>query len=134
MKQDIDFHKVEGVGVAIAREISEEGQEQWNVYFVNYNDFYLDNVLITSKGYGTQNGEEVKTSLLRHMFEQVEPKGFRQIEPIDPALFGITNEYWISYYVGKDIYDKRFLFVPGTIADENLIQISILEKQGVLHS
>ncbi|WP_210462166.1 hypothetical protein [Rufibacter roseolus] len=134
MKKDIDFHQVEGVAVAIAREVNELGQEEWNVYFINNNDFYLENVLISSKGYGEQDGQEVKTSVLRHMFDQMGLKTALQVEPIDPALFHITNEYWVSYYIGRNIHDKRFLFVPGSISEDHLIHISILEKEGVLHS
>jgi hypothetical protein len=134
MKKDIEFHAVEGVSVAIAKEVNELGQEEWNVFFINNNDLYLDNVMVASKGYGEHEGQEVKTSVLRHMFEQVAPKSFVQIEPIDPALFGITNEYWVSYYIGQTIYDKKFLFVPGSVVEENLIDISILNKRGVLHS
>ncbi|AMM50652.1 hypothetical protein TH61_04935 [Rufibacter sp. DG15C] len=134
MKKDIEFHAVEGVSVAIAQEVNELGQEEWNVFFINNNDLYLDNVMVASKGYGEHEGQEVKTSVLRHMFEQVGPKSSVQIEPIDPALFGITNEYWVSYYIGQTIYDKKFLFVPGSVVEENLIDISILNKRGVLHS
>ncbi|WP_207433410.1 hypothetical protein [Sabulibacter ruber] len=134
MKKDIDFHQVEGVSVAIVRDLDALGQEEWNVYFINNNDIYLDNVLISSKGYGEHEGQEVKTSVLRHMYEQVGPKSAVQIEPIDPALFNITNEYWVSYYIGRNIHDKRFLFVPGSVVEENIIHISILEKEGVLHS
>ncbi|MGV3540495.1 MAG: hypothetical protein ACO1OQ_11835 [Rufibacter sp.] len=133
MKHDIDFHQVAGVSVAVAREINEMGQPEWNVYLINNNEFYLENVIIASKGYGEQDGQEVKTSVLRHMFEQMAPKSFLLVEPIDPALFKITNEFWVSYYIGRNIYDKRFLFVPGSIEEENLIHISILEKEGVLH-
>ncbi|WP_181306711.1 hypothetical protein [Rufibacter sp. XAAS-G3-1] len=134
MKKDIDFHQVEGVSVAIARELNELGLEEWNVYFINNNDFYLENVLISSKGYGEQDGQEVKTSVLRHMFDQMSPKSVLQVEPIDPALFQLTNEYWVSYYIGRNIHDKRFVFVPGSVVEENLIHISILEKEGILHS
>ncbi|WP_192822894.1 hypothetical protein [Rufibacter sp. LB8] len=134
MKKDIDFHQVEGVSVAVAHEVNELGGEEWNVYLINNNNFYLENVLVASKGYGEQDGQEVKTSVLRHMFDQVAPKSALQIEPLDPALFHLTNEFWVSYYIGKNIHDKRFLFVPGSIVEENLIQISILEKKGVLHS
>ena len=134
MKKDIEFHTVEGVALAIAKEVNELGQEEWNVFFINNNDLYLDNVMVASKGYGEHEGQEVKTSVLRHMFEQVAPKSSVQIEPIDPALFGITNEYWVSYYIGQTIYDKKFLFVPGSVVEENLIDISILNKRGVLHS
>ncbi|GGK83563.1 hypothetical protein ACD591_13955 [Rufibacter glacialis] len=134
MKKDIDFHQVEGVSIAIAREVNDLGQEEWNVYFINSNEFYLENVLISTKGYGHLNGDEVKTSVLRHMFDQMAPKSALQVEPIDPALFQITNEFWVSYYIGSTIYDKRFVFVPGSVIEENLSAISILEKEGVLHS
>lgn len=134
MKKDIPFEPVEGVSVAIATTQDEFGQRIWNVYLLNNNSYYLDNVLVTSKGYGNHGGEEIKTSVLRHLFEQVEPKSFVKIEPIDPAIFHIYNEYWVSYYIGKNIYDKKFIFVPETIAENNLIQISMLNMQGVLHN
>jgi hypothetical protein len=134
MKKDIDFYPVEGVSIAIAREVNELAQEEWNVYVINVNDFALENVLVSSKGYGEVKGEEVKTSVLRHMFEQVGPKSALQVEPIDPNLFQITNEFWVSYYIGRNIHDKRFVFVPGSVVEENIIPISILEKEGVLHS
>jgi hypothetical protein len=134
MKKDIDFDPVEGVSVAIATHINELGQPVWNVYLLNNNPFVLNNVLVTSKGYGLYKGEEIKTSVLRHMFELVEAKSFARIEPIDPAIFHINNEYWVSYYIGAKIYDKKFIFVPESIVESNLIDISMLNLRGVLHN
>lgn len=134
MKKDIDFDPVEGVSVAIAIEKNDVGIDVWNVYLINYNNFYLENVLVSSKGYGHTNGEVVKTSVLRHMFDQVGPKSFVKIEPINPAIFHINNEYWVSYYIGKKIFDKKFIFVPDSIVEPNLIDISILNMRGVLHN
>ena len=133
MKEHINFDPVEGVSVAIATDTNELGQEQWSVYLINNNNFYLDNVLVSSKGYGNLDGEEIRTSVLRHMFEQVEPKSFVKVELIDPAIFHIYNEYWVSYYIGRQIYDKKFIFVPDSIVEENLIDISMLNLRGVLH-
>ncbi|MDB5263246.1 MAG: hypothetical protein JWQ14_2529 [Adhaeribacter sp.] len=134
MKKDIDFDSVEGVSIAIATSENELGQAIWNVYLINTNPYNLDNVLVTSKGYGTYQDEEIKTSVLRHMFEQVAPKSFVRIEPIDPAIFHIYNEYWVSYYIGRKIYDKKFIFVPESVVENNLIDISILNMRGVLHN
>jgi hypothetical protein len=134
MKKDIDFDPVEGVSVAIATQLNELGQPVWNVYLLNNNPFILENVLVTSKGYGLYEGEEIKTSVLRHMFEQVAAKSFVQIEPIDPAIFHINNEYWVSYYIGTKIFDKKFIFVPESIVESNLIDISMLNLRGVLHN
>ena len=134
MKKDIDFGAVEGIAVAVATKTNELGNEAWDVYLLNNNDYPLENVLITSKGYGVMDGNEVKTSVLRHMFERVEPKSSVQIEPIDPAIFHINNEYWVSYYVNRQIFDKKFIFVPESITEENLIDINMLQMRGVLHS
>lgn len=134
MKEDISFDPVEGVAIAIATEPNEVGAALWNVYLLNQNDSYLDNVLVSSKGYGGHEGQEIKTSVLRHMFEQVQPKSYVKIEPIDPAIFHIYNEYWVSYYIGRKIYDKKFIFVPDSIVEDNLIYISMLDKKGVLHN
>ncbi|WP_242926118.1 hypothetical protein [Pontibacter vulgaris] len=134
MKKDIDFGTVEGVSVAVATSINELEEQTWNVYLLNNNPFPLDNVLITSKGYGISGENEVQTSVLRHMFERVEAKSFVQIEPIDPAIFHINNEYWVSYYIDRQIYDKKYVFVPDSITEDNLIEISMLQMQGVLHS
>ena len=134
MKKDIDFGSVEGIAVAIATNLNEDGQQTWDVYLINYNDYPLENVLITSKGYGEIDGQEVKTSLLRHMFEHIESKSFVKIEPIDPAIFHLNNEYWVSYYVDKKIFDKKFVFVPDSITEANLIEINMLQLKGVLHS
>ena len=92
----------------------------------------IENVLITSKGYGEKNGEPVKTSTLRHMFPKVVDNAFVLIEPIDEATFGLNNEYWLSYYIGKDIYDKKFIFLPESIVESNFIKLPIVNKPGVM--
>ncbi|MDO6390911.1 hypothetical protein Q4E40_12290 [Pontibacter sp. BT731] len=134
MKKDIDFTPVQGVAVAIAFTGETPEERTWNVYLINNNSVALDSVFVTSKGYGVIKDEEVKTSVLRHMFERVEAKSFVQVEVIDPSVFKLNNEYWVSYYIDGKIYDKRFVFVPDSITDEHLIDISMLQMQGVLHS
>ncbi len=134
MKQDIKFNPVEGVSIAVVAEIAVVDAPAWSVYLINQNDVHLDNVLVASKGYGEQDGEKIRTSILRHMFEQVQPKSFVKIEPIDPAVFKLYNEYWVSYYIGRTIFDKKFVFVPGSIVEENLIYISMIGRKGVLHT
>lgn len=134
MKKDIDFGTVEGISVAVATTPNESGDDAWYVYLINNNPHPIENVLVASKGYGTIDGQEVKTSVLRHMFEYIDAKSFVQIEPIDPAIFHINNEYWVSYYIERQIFDKKFIFVPDSITQDNLIEISMLNMQGVLHS
>jgi hypothetical protein len=133
MKKDIEIPQVQNVTLAVVKE-SSKGPEEWKVYLINNNDFPIENTLVASQGYGEKEGEKQKTSTLRHFLETVPAKGSALIEPIDPSVFHLTNEYWVSYYIGSQIYDKRFVFVPETICEENLIFIKELEMEGVLHS
>ncbi|GAB3240185.1 hypothetical protein GCM10027346_34060 [Hymenobacter seoulensis] len=138
MKKDIAFDPVEGVSIAIVPDDSvstTEGQPGWQVYLLNHNDFPLENVIVSSNGYGTSpEGEPIRTSTLRHSLLEIEPKAIVPIEPIDPALFHLNNQYWVSYYVGSQIFDKKFIFVPDSIITDNLTHIALLDRPGVLHS
>jgi hypothetical protein len=133
MKKDIDIPMVEKVTLAIAKE-GLPGLEEWKVYLINNNDFPLENTLVASQGYGEKAGESQKTSILRHFLQTVPANTSALIEPIDPGVFHLNNEYWVSYYIGKQIYDRRFVFVPESICEKNLIYIKELDKEGVLHS
>jgi len=133
MKKDIEFPKVEGVEVAIARKPVANEEYDWHVYLINRNDFELNNILVTSKGYGQKDGEAQKTSTIRQMIDKVGEQSFVVIERIDPQVFHLSNEYWVSYYVDGKIYDKKFIFMPESIVDNNLSQIDMLELEGILH-
>lgn len=130
MIKDINIPEVKNVTIAVVREVSHD----WKVFLINNNDFALENTLVASKGYGEKDGEQQKTSILRHFLETVPANSTMLIEPIDPAVFHLNNEYWVSYYIGGQIYDKRFLFLPDTICEENLSFIKELDLQGVRHS
>ena len=134
MKEHLNFKAVEGVQVAITKKINEQNVEEWYVYILNNNTFPIENVIVATKGYGTIDGEERKTSVLRHMIEVVGPESSALIEPIQPELFQLSNEFWVIYYIGRQIYDKKFVFVAGSISEDNLIDIPFLEIKGVLHS
>ncbi|MBS9522518.1 hypothetical protein KI659_00675 [Litoribacter alkaliphilus] len=133
MKKDIDFHPVTGVKLAIAKE-ENNGQVEWGVYIINLNLIELKTVMVTSKGYGLIDGEEKKTSTLRHLIEELRSQSIAKIEPIDPALFKLNNEFWVSYYILNQIFDKKFIFVEGSMNEENIKLIPELGLQGVLHS
>lgn len=134
MIKDIQIPEVKNVTLAVARKKSIGESDEWKVYIINKNDFPIENTLVASKGYGEKDGKEQKTSILRHFLETVPPHSSVLIEPIDPAVFHLNNEYWVSYYIGKQIFDKRFVFVPDAIREDNLTFIKELDMEGVLHS
>ncbi len=133
MKKDIPFLPVKGIQVAIVRKINELNAEEWHVVLINRNDEPIDNVFVTSKGYGSATVDGQKTSTLRHFFPEVVPGDNVIVEPIMPELFALTNEYWVSYFIGKQVYDKKFIFVPDSIVPEHLVKIDVLGLEGVLH-
>ena len=140
MKQDMPFEPVVGVSVAIvpdAADVTPEtaGQTSWQVFLLNNNDFTLENVIIAADGYGTQpDGQAVRTSTLRYHFPEVGPQSATPIELIDPAVFHLTNQYWVSYYRERQIFDRKFLFVPDSIVPENFSRLELLDgRAGVLH-
>ncbi|MFN0256304.1 hypothetical protein [Pedobacter ureilyticus] len=132
MKADLPENIVEDVAIAVVLMSETPEVKNWTVYLVNLKDEPITNVLITSKGYGEKDGKQVKTSLLRHFIGDVPAQGSAGVEAIDPAVFGLTNEYWLSYYIGSTIYDKKFIFLPESIVDTNLIRIPVLNKPGVM--
>jgi hypothetical protein len=134
MIKDIKVPEVRNVTLAVAKEKNNLMQDEWKVYIINSNDVALENTLVASTGYGERDGETQKTSTLRHFLQTVPPHSAVLVEPIDAAVFHLNNEYWVSYYIGSQIYDKKFVFVPDTICDENLTFIKTLDREGVLHS
>jgi hypothetical protein len=134
MIKDIKIPEVINVTLAVARVKTIGESDEWKVYLINNNEHPIENTLVSSKGYGEQDGEQQKTSILRHYLATIDAHSAVLIEPIDPGVFHLNNEYWVSYYIGSQIFDKRFVFVPETIREDNLTFIKELEMEGVLHS
>jgi hypothetical protein len=133
MKKDIDFSPVTGVKLAIAKEEKPSGTE-WAVYIINLNLIELSTMMITSRAYGLLEGEKRQTSTLRHLIEELGAESIAKVEPIDPAVFVLTNEFWVSYYILDQIFDKKFIFTPGSFDPVNLRIIPELGLEGILHS
>ncbi|MEB2776885.1 hypothetical protein SYJ56_16300 [Algoriphagus sp. D3-2-R+10] len=133
MKKDIEFQPVTGVKLAIAKEETTTGTE-WAVYIINLNLIELKNVMITSKGYGEVNGEEKKTSTLRHLLDELGEEAIAKVESIDPSVFVLNNEFWVSYYIMDQIFDKKFIFTSGSFDPKFIKMIPEIGLEGVLHA
>ena len=132
MKEDLPENTVEDIAMAVVLMGETPEVKSWTVYLVNLKDKPITNVLISSKGYGEKDGKQVKTSVLRHFVGDMEANSFARVEAIDPEVFGLTNEYWLSYYIGSTIYDKKFIFLPESIIDSNMIKIPLVNRPGVM--
>ena len=135
MKKDIDIPKVEDISVAVVKEWNEEKTEEvFNVYLINLKKEKIENTLVTSKGYGENQstGEKINTSTLRHFIGDLAAESYVKIEPIIEEVFGLNNEYWVSFFENNQMYDKKFIFLPETICDENMINVPVINKKGVV--
>jgi hypothetical protein len=133
MKKDISFLPVEGVQVVIARQLNELNQYDWKVFLINQNAVPITNVFVTSKGYGFHDEVKQETSTLRHYFTELKSGEYQGVESIAPEVFHLNNEYWVSYFIDGQIFDKKFIFVPDSITEQNLIPINELGLEGILH-
>jgi hypothetical protein len=132
MKKDLPENIVENVAIAVVLESSTPEVKNWKVYLLNLKNEAIETVLVSSKGYGEKGGKQVKTSILRHSIGTVTAQDYAAIELIDEQVLGLTNEYWLSYYIGGQIFDKKFIFVPESIIDTNLSRIPLLNMPGVM--
>jgi hypothetical protein len=132
MIKDIPQLVVENVAVAIVKEKNELNETVWNSYLINMKDVKLEGVLVTSTGYGQINDEKIRTSTLRHFLDEVEPKSFVKIEPIIEEVFGVNNEYWLSFYLDHKMYDKRYVFLAESITEANFTMVPFINKKGVM--
>jgi hypothetical protein len=134
MREELLGPKVEKVGVAIVEEESEDGGIMYYVYLINLRDDIMEGIIVTSTGYGENvtTGERVKTSTLRHSLEVLLPNEAAKIEPIMDDLFGLANEYWVSFWVNEVMYDKRFVFLPETIVPAKMKTIPALGQKGIM--
>ena len=134
MLKDIPQLIVEDIAIAILPkdEANKEEEMLWDVYLINLKELEINNVIVSSKGYGAINGEQVKTSTLRHYLGSIQPLDYILIEPIQNKIFGLNNEYWVSFYIKDEIFDKKFVFLPETISEDYFTLIPFLNKRGVM--
>lgn len=132
MKKDITPPLVTDIAVAIVNEKNEDDELVWTAYLVNLKDEAIEGVLVTTVGYGDMNEKPVKTSTLRHFLDEIPPNSFKKIEPVMEAVFGLNNEFWVSFYLEKVMYDKKYIFLPETIKEEHYTLIPVIGKRGVM--
>jgi hypothetical protein len=116
------------------RQFDENNEPIHYAYLLNLRDDIMEGIIITSCGYGenVNTGEKVKTSTLRHCIELLLPNEAAKIEPIMEEVFGLTNEYWVSFWVNDVMFDKKFLFLPETIQEKHMKLIPQLGVKGVI--
>lgn len=136
MREELLGPKVENVAVAVVEQINELNEATYYAYLLNLRDDIMEGIIVTSTGYGENvaTGEKVKTATLRHSLEILLPNEAAKIEPLMEDVFGIANEFWVSFWVNDVMYDKKFVFLPETISSAKMKPLPILGHKGVMIS
>lgn len=130
MKKDIEIPEVKDVHVAAIPEKDEP--DVWNIYIINNQLEMIEGVMVTSKGYDDQvNGAKTTTSVLRHVLGDIPAKTAAKIEPITPEVFHLNNEYWITFFSGNKLMEKKFIFGSHVIDEALLEDVPVINKKGV---
>lgn len=129
MKKDIEIPEVEKVYVAAVKEFNEEfGAEEWNAYIINEREEALETVLIVTRGF--EGGKQ--TSTMRHKLEKLPPQSFAKVEYLQDDVLALNNEFWVTFFAGSKMYEKKFLFRKNTINSSALRDLPVMQKKGVL--
>ena len=131
MKSDIKTPEVTDVIVAAVPRPDGKSDELWDIYIVNLRGEAMENILITSQGYGSIDGRDKTTTVLRHFHQRIGPGDHLKVEPIQTELFGIQNEYWISFNATGGMLDKRYVFAAHQIGADKLTNVPGLDRPGV---
>jgi hypothetical protein len=134
MRNELIGPEVKNIGVAIVQQLNDHSEKIHNVYLLNLGDEIIDEILISSRGYGEDitTGEKIKTCTLRHKIDLLMPNEVAKFEPIMEDVFQLTNEFWVSYYCHNKMYDKKFVFLPGTLLEKNMKIIPVIGSRGVM--
>ncbi|MCB0516971.1 MAG: hypothetical protein R2798_05365 [Chitinophagales bacterium] len=133
MIRDISFRKVEDIILAVVPEKeTEDGLALFSTYIINNKDKNLQNVLVASKGIGEVDGKMLKTTAFTTIIEQLGSQTCVKIDSFEKDAAVLSNEYWVSFRLHDYLYDRKFVFVPGSIHQDNFTEIPILQQKGVM--
>ena len=129
MRKDIEIPIAKDVYVAAVNEWDENFlSKNWYVYLINNRPTPIKGIIIVSKGYKN----ETKTSILRRSLEWLDGESYQKIELITEELIAIENEFFVTFFADKKLYERRFIFEPYTIAEKNNAALPVLESEGIL--
>jgi len=132
MIKDIEFNKVEDIGIAIIPDEADDGTALWNSFLINFKEVDIEGIMVRAKGVGKKGEETVETSTLRILLEKVGRLNYAPIDSFAREASGLSNEYWISFRIEEYLFDKKYVFVPESIVESNFIEIPFLGKKGVM--
>ncbi len=128
MRKDIEIPKVKDIHIVAVNEWDEDFLNQsWNVYLINDSALDMEATIVLSRG----SNADRKTATLRHGLGTIPSQSTRKIEFIAEEVLLFKNEFLLTFFASGKLYDRTFVFEPGTITESNLKPIPLLEEEGV---
>lgn len=129
MRKDIEIPNTKNVHIVAVKEWDKDFTAQhWNIYLVNDREDEISTILVMSRG----KSDDRKTSTLRHGLGDLKPKSAAKVEFIPTEVLGFTNEYLLTFFAENKLFERNFIFEPYSISEENMVEIPVLESEGIL--
>lgn len=100
----------------------------WNAYIINQQNNSLEMVMIVSKGFD----EQKHTAVMRKTIEHLPAKSFALIEMIPEEVLQLNNEFSVTFFSNKKLFDKTYLFPKSTVSETTIEMIPFLNKKGIV--
>jgi hypothetical protein len=126
MKKDFQIEEVSGVYIAFL-----PNRDNWSVYIINNRQEPLETVIVNASGEGKLNGKDKQTATLRFLLNDVPVKSVKPFELLMPDSLKLSHRYWVSYYIGNQIFDKKFIYTPE-LQEDDLQDLPVFESPGIL--
>jgi hypothetical protein len=128
LKKDIQIPEVTGVEMAMVYEYNDIYKtNDWNVYIINNKKVDLEMVVVVTQGFSNTK----ITSLFRKKIDVLPANSFAKIEYIQPELFKLNNRFQVTFFEGKTLFEKTFLFKGNTVKEGALQMITEIKKRGI---
>lgn len=133
MKKDIKIPVVENVYMAVMQEWNDDFMEKtWYAYLINDSDDKLETVIVVSNATGVIDGEERKTSMMRHAFMEVPANSAIKVEMLEETVLQLHNSFMVTFFKNNMLFDKNYVFIAGTINEEDTVELPVIAKDGIL--
>lgn len=133
MKKDIKIPVVENVYMAVMQEWNDDFMEKtWYAYLINDSNDKLETVIVVSNATGVIDGEERKTSMMRHAFMEVPANSAIKVEMLEETVLQLHNSFMVTFFKNNMLFDKNYVFIAGTINEEDTVELPVIAKDGIL--
>src|SRR5690606_5781673 len=103
----------------------------WYAYLINDSDDKLETVIVVSNATGVIDGEERKTSMMRHAFMEVPANSAIKVEMLEETVLQLHNSFMVTFFKNNMLFDKNYVFIAGTINEEDTVELPVIAKDGI---